>query len=135
MLLGGIGAIFGFHRRQPLVSLCSHLLLDQDILKLGISKKPMKFLGASRTILQILACVTLAASLSSCKGILNEPLIEPFDQNGVVKSSYAESMYSSTEPENVVFYVESSGSMNGLFRKNQSTGFKYDVSAILFTPM
>ena len=94
----------------------------------------MKFLGAGRTVMQVLACVTLAASLSSCKGILNEPLIEPFDQNGVVKSSYAESMYSSTEPENVVFYVESSGSMNGLFRKNQSTGFKYDVSAILLDP-
>ena len=94
----------------------------------------MKFLGASRTILQILAGVVLAASLSSCKGSYNKPLIEPFDQDGVLKSSYVESMYSSTQPDNVVFYVESSGSMNGLFRRNQSTGFKYDVSAILLDP-
>ena len=94
----------------------------------------MKFLGASRTILQILAGVVLAASLSSCKGSYNKPLIEPFDQDGVLKSSYVKSMYSSTQPDNVVFYVESSGSMNGLFRRNQSTGFKYDVSAILLDP-
>ena len=94
----------------------------------------MKFLRASLAILLVLACVVLAALLSSCVESYNEDLIEPFDKNGVLDSSYVKSMYSSTQPDNVVFYVESSGSMNGLFRRNQSTGFKYDVSAILLDP-
>ena len=94
----------------------------------------MKSLGASRSILQVFAGLVLATSLTSGNDSYNEPLIEPYDQDGLIKSSYVESMYSSTQPDNVVFYVESSGSMNGLFRKNQSTGFKYDVSAILLDP-
>lgn len=132
MSLGDIGAFFGFRRRGCLSAYVFHIL-NQDILKLGISKWPMKLLGASRTILQVLAGVVFAVSFSSC-GSYNEPLIEPFDQDGLIKSSYIEGVYTSTQPDNVVFYVESSGSMNGLFRRNQSTGFKYDVSAILLDP-
>ncbi len=70
-------------------------------------------------------------NLCSCNSNINEIGIEPYDENGVIKASYMESFYSSICPSQIRFYVESSGSMNGLFRSNQNTGFKHDVSALL----
>lgn len=78
--------------------------------------------------------VSLPAFLLFGCSSLNEPQIEPFDKDGIIKQSYIDNFYFEREPSNIRFYVESSGSMNGLFRKGQSTAFKYDVSAILFDP-
>lgn len=66
-----------------------------------------------------------------CSSDLNNGAIRPFDKNGVMSSAYIADFYSIDKPANIKFYIESSGSMNGLFRKNKSTAFKHDISAIL----
>ena len=64
-------------------------------------------------------------------GDINEYLLPPYDKDGVIKSEYLEKMYTCEAPDNISLYIESSGSMNGLFRKGLSTKFQYDISAVL----
>lgn len=94
----------------------------------------MKTLFGISSFCRVTYTVVSAAFLMVGCSALNEPQIEPFDKDGIIKQSYVDNFYSGEEPSNIRFYVESSGSMNGLFRKGQSTAFKYDVSAILFDP-
>lgn len=77
------------------------------------------------------AVIPLLFLTAACETILNEYGFEPFDENGLLRSSFIDTMCHIEEPTNICFYVESSGSMNGLFRKGQPTRFKYDVSAVL----
>lgn len=62
---------------------------------------------------------------------LNENLLSPYNEDGVLQNDYLTSFYSSEKPDKISLYIESSGSMNGLFRPNYSTKFQYDISAIL----
>lgn len=62
---------------------------------------------------------------------LNQMELTPYDQDGVLKKERFESFYSLEKPDGVGLYIETSGSMNGLFRPNQSTKFQYDLSAVL----
>lgn len=60
--------------------------------------------------------------------------IEPFDSQGIISEAYVNSFFKAEQPDSVKFYIESSGSMNGLFRRNLGTSFKYDVSSIVLHP-
>lgn len=62
---------------------------------------------------------------------LNTAEIENYNEDGVLKQEYLEDFYCSEAPSSIRFYIESSGSMNGLFRSYRNTGFKHDISAIL----
>lgn len=68
--------------------------------------------------------------ISSCDP-LNQDQLMPYDDDGVLKSEHFSSLYSSDKPGRICMYMESSGSMNGLFRPKQSTRFQYDIKAIL----
>ena len=67
---------------------------------------------------------------SSCK-TLNQTPLPHYNEEGVLEEKIFNSFYTSEVPESISLYIESSGSMNGLFRPNQSTRFQYDISAIL----
>ena len=70
--------------------------------------------------------------LSSCNNAnLNSFNLEPFDQDGVLKETFLESYQTPVLPDSIGIYIESSGSMNGLFRRNYPTKFKHNVSAII----
>ena len=70
-------------------------------------------------------------AFTACVSEVNEYGLDPFDSNGVISHYFTQNLYSAEVPQNIVFYVESSGSMNGLFRPKLPTDFKYTVSAIL----
>ena len=57
--------------------------------------------------------------------------IPPYNANGVLDTTQVGPSFSSESPSKVGVYVETSGSMNGLFRNNYSTGFKTDVPYVL----
>ena len=64
-------------------------------------------------------------------GDINKDELPPYDKDGVILDSVFKSFYTREMPEKAMLYVETSGSMNGLFRKGASTGFKSDISTIL----
>ena len=70
--------------------------------------------------------------VSSCtKGNINSFKLEPFDQDGVLTEAFLDKFQTPVLPDSIGIYIESSGSMNGLFRKNYPTKFKHNVSAII----
>lgn len=81
----------------------------------------------------------LALFAISCSGIVNTNYDDHFTADGVLISD-RDSCLSPFMPEcpnNIKFYVEVSGSMNGFFRADKSTDFKSDVWQILsyFSPI
>lgn len=68
---------------------------------------------------------------SCCCDPLNPDQLTPYDDDGVLKKEHFSSFYSSEKPGRICMYMESSGSMNGLFRPKHGTRFQYDISAIL----
>ncbi len=73
----------------------------------------------------------LFCSFSCCRNHLNKNLLSPYNEDGILKDEIRTSFYSLEKPDKISMYIESSGSMNGLFRPNFSTRFQYDISAIL----
>ncbi|MBO5630485.1 MAG: hypothetical protein J5965_15585 [Aeriscardovia sp.] len=78
-----------------------------------------------------LTATTGLCLLTSCFGGDVNTIPDPhFDSDGILLDSAVESM-KPTQPQNVKFFVEVSGSMNGFFRKNKPTDFKKDLWQIL----
>lgn len=82
---------------------------------------------------RILGIISLSTVLVGCKNC-NRISIEPFDSQGIISETYVNSFYKAEQADSIKFYIESSGSMNGLFRKSFGTSFKYDVSSIVLHP-
>ena len=74
-----------------------------------------------------LVCATTVCSCSS----LNENSFPHFNEDGVLEKSSYDKCYKSDIPTDISLYIETSGSMNGLFRAGYSTNFQYDISAVL----
>lgn len=64
---------------------------------------------------------------TSCKKSVN-PNYPNFDKNGIKNSIV---YYQDEMPSHIQFYVETSGSMNGLYRPKKATKFKYDMCSVL----
>lgn len=76
--------------------------------------------------------VVCVLSLSSCSlfsSNVNTTDSVHFTEDGKCKDKVAH--FASKAPENVKFYVEVSGSMNGFFRSNQATRFKHDLWSVM----
>ena len=87
------------------------------------------YLLSFTTTIIVVSCLLIVFS-SSCK-TLNQTPLPHYNEDGVLEEKIFNSFYTSEVPESISLYIESSGSMNGLFRPNQSTRFQYDISAIL----
>lgn len=84
----------------------------------------------ARCALLFTACLSLAL-VYGCSSELNPNNLPPYDINGLVDMSHLKAFYQMEQPTSIRVYVESSGSMNGLFRRNKPTGFKRNMSAML----
>lgn len=76
------------------------------------------------------AWVIAIFSICSCHSI-NEIGNESFTDDGVLKAEVIDRFYTAEPADKVQLYVETSGSMNGLFRAQRSNAFKTDMSAFL----
>ena len=88
------------------------------------------FTGIKRRVLGVISSGIIFVGCSNCDRIP----IEPFDSQGIISETYVNSFFKAEQPDSVKFYIESSGSMNGLFRRNLGTSFKYDVSSLVLHP-
>ena len=69
--------------------------------------------------------------ISGCKHSINEIGNDSFTDEGVLKAAVIERFYTAEPADKIQLYVETSGSMNGLFRARRSNAFKTDMSAFL----
>ena len=77
------------------------------------------------------AMVIAVISICSCKHSINEIGNDSFTDEGVLKAAVLERFYTAEPADKIQLYVETSGSMNGLFRARKSNAFKTDMSAFL----
>ena len=77
------------------------------------------------------ALVIAIISICGCKHSINEIGNESFTDKGVLKAEVVEGFYTAEPADKILLYVETSGSMNGLFRARRSNAFKTDMSAFL----
>ena len=77
------------------------------------------------------AMVIAVISICSCKHSINEIGNDSFTDEGVLKAAVVERFYTAEPADKIQLYVETSGSMNGLFRARKSNAFKTDMSAFL----
>lgn len=77
-----------------------------------------------------LAALVAFLCFVSCSHSINSIADPHFDKNGACLDSLQET-FIAIPPAKVDFYVESSGSMNGFFRRNRATEFKGDVWSIV----
>lgn len=76
----------------------------------------------------LVACLCLIACSHDNVNSINHP---EFDDDGVIKEEVYNSFYSAEPPSSICFYVEASGSMNGLFRPGKATTFKRNMWSVL----
>lgn len=69
--------------------------------------------------------------ISGCKHSINEIGNDSFTDEGVLKTAVVDRFYTAEPADKIQLYVETSGSMNGLFRARRSNAFKTDMSAFL----
>lgn len=81
----------------------------------------------------LIGVVSMVVSIiSGCsKHSINEIGNESFTDEGVLKAEVIDKFYSAEPADKIQLYVETSGSMNGLFRAGRSNAFKTDMSAFL----
>ncbi len=70
-------------------------------------------------------------SICACKHSINEINNDSFTDNGVLKQEVIDRFYTAAPADRIQLYVETSGSMNGLFRARKSNAFKTDMSTFL----
>jgi hypothetical protein len=70
-------------------------------------------------------------SICGCKHSINEIGNDSFTDEGVLKTEVVDRFYTAEPADKIQLYVETSGSMNGLFRARRSNAFKTDMSAFL----
>lgn len=70
-------------------------------------------------------------SICGCKHSINEIDNASFTDDGVLKAEVIDRFYTAEPANTIQLYVETSGSMNGLFRAKQSNAFKTDMTAFL----
>lgn len=86
-------------------------------------KQHMERLGACVAVLLVLAV------LLACRGTVNTTGSKFFNEDGTSREK--PKTFVSSQPKEVKFYVEVSGSMNGFFRSNQATKFKNDMWSVV----
>ena len=77
------------------------------------------------------ALVIAIISICGCKHSINEIGYDSFTDDGVLKAEVIDRFYTAVPADKIQLYVETSGSMNGLFRARKSNAFKTDMSAFL----
>lgn len=77
----------------------------------------------------IIACAAIALAISSCGDPINAIQDPHFNEDGELVETT--SILKITPPQQINFYVEVSGSMNGFFRGNFATNFKKDVYTVM----
>lgn len=77
------------------------------------------------------AMVIAVISICGCKHSINEIDNESFTDEGVLRPEVIDRFYTAEPANTIQLYVETSGSMNGLFRAKQSNAFKTDMSTFL----
>ena len=106
--------------------------------RIGKSCKSMRILWISLSphlkdsCIKCGASVVCALCLSSCalfSSKVNTIDSVHFTEDGKCRDKVVH--FASKVPENVKFYVEVSGSMNGFFRSNQATRFKHDLWSVM----
>lgn len=77
--------------------------------------------------------VILLASLLfiACGQKINSIEHPSFDENGVLNEDISDAFYSAVPTASIRFYIEASGSMNGLFRPGKPTAFKRNMWSVL----
>ena len=77
------------------------------------------------------ALIVTFLAICSCKHSINEIGNDSFTDDGVLKTGVIDRFYTAEPADRIQLYVETSGSMNGLFRARKSNAFKTDMSAFL----
>lgn len=77
----------------------------------------------------VIASITGAIALSSCRRDVNSIADPHFDSDGAPLDTIVE-LFTPELPQSAKLYVETSGSMNGFFRANQANNFKKTVWSV-----
>ena len=91
-------------------------------------KAKFHLLTPGNLLKSIIVAFTMVAFVA-CFGNVNTSNSKFFTEDGI--STEKIKSFASSQPSNVKFYVEVSGSMNGFFRSNLSTKFKNDVWSVI----
>lgn len=91
-------------------------------------KAKFNLLTPGNLLKSIIIAFTMVAFVACC-GNVNKTNSKFFTEDGI--STEKIKSFVSSQPSNVKFYVEVSGSMNGFFRSNLSTKFKNDVWSVI----
>ena len=94
----------------------------------------MNLLINSKSKKKCMAFLVALFSICACKHSINEINNDSFTDNGVLKQEVIDRFYTAAPADRIQLYVETSGSMNGLFRARKSNAFKTDMSTFLLLP-
>lgn len=86
----------------------------------------------TQCVFKLTKCVLaffIVSILAGCHGKVNTTGSKYFSEDGTSREKLQH--FVDKQPQNVKFYIEASGSMNGFFRSNQATKFKNDVWAVM----
>ena len=101
-------------------------------MKLSTDFKDKTVMSSKFTKKKIVFAVSMLILLfCDCSHKVNEIGYESFTEDGQLKQEIINDFFSAETADSIQFYVETSGSMNGLFRARRANAFKTDMSTVL----